>query len=484
MTMPSKDTKARKSTTGKNKQGIQLYNTFTNKKEPFTPQNKGKIGMYVCGPTVYDYGHVGHARSAIAFDVIRRYFIYRGFKVKFVFNYTDVDDKIIKRAKELGKTEKKLVQEMSKAYDEDYATLGVMKPDLIPRATEHIEQMIEIIKKLEQKGFVYDVQGDGLYYDLEKFKSYGKLSGQKIDELRKDTRVKTTDEKKHPHDFCLWKYKKPGEPFWNAPWQAGRPGWHIECSAMCKTHLGETFDIHGGGIDLVFPHHENEIAQSEGAHDATFARYWMHNGHVKVDDEKMSKSLGNFFTIRDVLDKFDAQVLRFFLLSTHYRQPINFADTLLQQGQSSLQRLWDFMFLVKHQAKKGVKGVVRGTVEKAVSKAVGGFEKCMDDDFEISGALGCIFDLVKEINKIHEKNELGKEEAKLVLETMKKLDSVLNVLERDEGTLDAEIEGLIQEREKARKNKDWAIADTIRDQLHQRGIRLDDTAEGVVWRRL
>lgn len=459
---------------------LRVYNTLTKKKEPFKPVVPGKIGMYLCGPTVYDYGHIGHARSAIAFDVIRRYFQHKKFAVTFVSNYTDVDDKIIKRAKELGKTEPALSEEMIRAYQEDYEKLGILPADISPRATGHIGEMIDLISQLEKRGYVYEIEFDGVYYHVPKFKSYGKLSGQKLSQLKKEARHVVASGKKHSHDFCLWKYQKPGEPFWNAPWQAGRPGWHIECSAMCLKHLGKTFDIHAGGQDLIFPHHENEIAQSEAANGAPFAKYWMHNGFVVVDNEKMSKSLGNFFTIRDVLKKYEANVIRYFLLSTHYRQPINFADVLLDQAKNGLQRLRDFRDLLNeaHASEK----TVRKEVATAVEKAARGFEKCMDDDFEISGALGQVFDFVKDVNRLHAEKKLNNAEARQAAGFMEKVDSVLNVLGQEKKEISGEHEKLIEKREEARKNKDWKTADKIRADLLKKGIRLDDTDNGVVWK--
>ncbi len=460
---------------------MRIYNTLTKKKEPFKPLVPGKIGMYLCGPTVYDYGHIGHARSAIAFDVIRRYFLLKGFAVTFVSNFTDVDDKIINRAKERGQTESALSEEMIQAYQEDYGKLGIMKSDVAPKATEHIQEMIDLITQLEKKRAVYEIEFDGIYFDLKKYKEYGKLSGQKLAKLKKEARHTVAEGKKHPHDFCLWKYQKPGEPFWNAPWQAGRPGWHIECSAMCLKHLGKTLDIHAGGQDLIFPHHENEIAQSETANGAPFARYWMHNGFVTVDNEKMSKSLGNFFTIRDVLKKYDARTVRFFLLSTQYRQPINFADTLLDQAKNGLERLYDFMGMLTKT--EHIPGTIRAEVKKALATAQKGFENCMDDDFDISGALGHVFDCVKEIYRFNNDKKLTTGEAKQILGCIKKVDSVLNVLAHKEENIDADIKKLIAQREAARKKKDWKTADKIRDELAQQGIRLDDTPDGAVWKR-
>lgn len=461
---------------------LSIYNTLTKKKEPFKPLVPGKINMYLCGPTVYDYGHLGHARSAIAFDIIRRYFRHRNFTVTFASNYTDVDDKIIKRAKEVGKTETELSEEMIRAYQEDYERLGIQKPDITPRATEHIQEMINLITQLEKNRQVYEIEFDGIYFDVKKFKKYGQLSGQKLTALKKAARHAVADGKKHPQDFCLWKYQKPGEPFWNAPWQAGRPGWHIECSAMCLKHLGKTLDIHAGGQDLIFPHHENEIAQSEAANGAPFARYWMHNGFVVVDNEKMSKSLGNFFTIRDVLKKYEPMVVRYFLLSTHYRQPINFADVLLDQAKNGLQRLWDFMDLLKekHAADK----TIRKELSVVVEKAQKGFEKCMDDDFDISGALGHVFDCVKATYRLHDEKKLNQAEAECTLAFMGKIDAVLNVLMREQEEISSDIKKLIAAREEARKKKDWKTADKIRADLLKKGIRLDDTDTGVVWKRV
>ena len=459
---------------------IKIFNTRSGKKEDFTPLKEGEIKMYLCGPTVYDTAHLGHGRSAVSFDIIRKYFIYRGYKMTFVSNYTDIDDKMINRANEEGITVAELASKIIPEYELDYGSLGIMPADIQPKATEHIDTMIDIVKKLEDAGCTY-VLDDGVYFDINKFPSYGKLSGQKLEKLQMGARVPVKESKKNPYDFALWKLKKEGEPFWPSPWGDGRPGWHIECSAMSFAHLGETFDLHGGGLDLTFPHHECEVAQSEAAFgENTFAKYWIHNGFINVDNEKMSKSLGNFFTLKDIFKKYDPQTVRYMILQTHYRNPINFAPALLDQSKAALSRLHDFIRNLNNITEEGdlneeIKDVVKNSQEN--------FEKSMDDDFDSSGALGAIFELVKSVNILISGKKLNLTDAKHILDYFEKIDEVFGVIFYKEENIDSDIEKLIEERKEARKNKDFARADQIRDDLLKDGIVLDDTSQGTIWKK-
>lgn len=436
--------------------------------------------MYVCGPTVYDVGHLGHARAAVSFDVIRRYLKYKGYEVTFVSNITDVDDKMIKRAAEEKITEEQLAAKIIPEYEKDYGALSVLPPDIQPRATQYIGKMIKLVEKLMEKGVAYATE-DGVYFEVSKFKEYGKLSHQKLDELRAGARIAVDEKKKNPEDFAVWKAAKPGEPKWKGPVGIeGRPGWHIECSAMSMDLLGETFDIHGGGIDLMFPHHEDEIAQSEMATGRTFAKYWMHNGHIMVKKEKMSKSLGNFFTIKEILAKYNPLVVRYFLLSTHYRMPIDFVHELLEQAKNGLSRLQDCFRGLKSMIDKLPSGKSGKSLVNSAQKL---FEEAMDDDFEISRALAAIFDLVNTVNGLLHNNELTKEQAVEVLAFLRKIDSVLAVIEEKEELLPTDIEKLIAERNEARKNKNFARSDEIRKELIVKGIILEDTKNGTSWKR-
>lgn len=459
---------------------MKIYNTLSQKKETFTPVQKGHVGMYVCGPTVYDVGHLGHARAAVSFDIIRRYFLYKGFKVTFVSNITDVDDKMIKRAAELKITEAELAAKIIPEYEKDYSALHVLAPDHQPRATEYIPKMTALIERLIKQGAAYQTK-DGIYFEVSKYKKYGELSHQKLEELRAGSRIAVDENKKNPEDFALWKAAKLGEPKWPGPIDmAGRPGWHIECSAMSMDLLGETFDIHGGGIDLQFPHHEDERTQSEMATGKIFAKYWLHNGHIKVNKEKMSKSLGNFFTIKEILAKYHPLVVRYFLLSTHYRMPIDFSDDLLEQAKASLSRLHDFMRRLKTPV------MLSSSKHRAISaflqKTQMQFEKSMDDDFGIGEALAAIFEFVKQINIFLDRGELGAEDIKKVKSLMEKFDSVLAVFDvQDE--VETEIERSIEERNAARRAKDFKRADEIRKELKARGIELEDTKEGTIWKK-
>ena len=465
---------------------LKLYSTLTRKKEVFKPLQKGKVGMYVCGPTVYDKGHLGHARAAIAFDVVRRYLLYKGYDVTFVFNYTDVDDKIIDAAAKRKISPQQLAEELVPVYQKDYAVLGMLKPSVEPRATKHIPQMIDVIKKLGKKGHIY-VLPDGVYFDITTFKEYGKLSRQNIDELRAGSRVDVVEGKRHPQDFVLWKFKKPGEPFWKSPWGDGRPGWHIECSAMTMTHLGAMFDIHGGGQDLIFPHHEDELTQSECATGKQFAKYWMHNGFVTVDNEKMSKSLGNFFTIQDILKKYDPKVVRYYLLATHYRSPINFSDKLLDMARNSLDRINEFIDNLQqyHPTKHPTpKDADASMVAKQIDQARKKFEKGLDDDFETTVAFAALFDFIRDINKLMAEKKLSEKNVKACLSFLKGLDQVLAVMTfGGEDKAPAAVLQLVAQREEARKRKDFKASDSIRDELKKKGIILEDSANGVRWKR-
>ena len=458
---------------------MKLYNTLSGKKEVFHPRDENKVGMYLCGPTVYDYGHLGHGRSAVAFDVIRRYLIYKGFQVTFVSNYTDVDDKMIVRAEMMKISVKDLAEKIIPAYEEDYGMLGIMKSDIYTKATDHIEEMIELIRGLEENGHTYQIS-DGVYFDVTTFPDYGKLSKQKLDELRAGVRKDLNPEKRNHQDFVLWKFAKEGEPEWDSPWGKGRPGWHIECSAMSRKHLGDDFDIHGGGVDLMFPHHECEIAQSEAYSGKRFVKYWLHNGFIRVDNEKMSKSLGNFFTLRDIYKKFDPQVVRYLFLQTHYRSPIDFSDELLEQSANGLMRVHDFMRRLERYEDDGKEGV--DDLLKEIKKR---FREGMDDDFETPVALAACFDLIRWINGMIDDKSLSQAGKAATLKLVERLDSVLGIfVPTTQVSLDEEVEALIEEREKAREEKNWVRADEIRDLLLEKGIQLEDSASGTIWKKI
>lgn len=461
---------------------MKIYNSLTRKKQEFTPLKKDakEIGMYVCGPTVYDAGHLGHARSAVSFDLIRRYFLYKGFKVNFVSNITDVDDKIIKRAAELKISEPELAARIIPEYEKDYAALNVLPATHAPRATQYIPQMVALIADLIKKGYAYKTE-DGIYFEVKKFKKYGKLSNKRLDELQMGSRVAIDEKKRSPEDFALWKAEKPGEPSFPGPaGLKGRPGWHIECSAMSMKLLGETFDIHGGGIDLIFPHHEDEIAQSEAVTDRQFARFWMHNGHIQINKEKMSKSLGNFFTIKKILAKYNPAVVRYFLLAQHYRMPIEFSDNLLEQAKSGLGRLHDFARRLESKAApEGPQGAAALSIKKAIMK----FEKAMDDDFDAPHALAAIFDFVRELNALMDKEALTSVDRECALKTVQNFNNVLGVFKIEGGAIDEDIKKMIEERNEAREKKNFAKSDEIRDSLKKRGIELEDTPKGTTWKR-
>ena len=481
---------------------IKLYNTATRQKEDFIPLVEGKVGIYVCGVTVYDHSHIGHARSAIVFDVLVRYFRARGMDVTYVRNFTDVDDKIINRANELGKDTVVLAQEYIDSFYEDMDALGVKKPDKEPRATEYINDMIDMIQVLIQKGFAYEVDGD-VFYAVEKLDDYGMLSGRRLDDMKAGSRIDINEKKKHPMDFALWKNAKPGEPMWESPWGNGRPGWHMECSVMSNHFLGSTFDIHGGGQDLLFPHHENERAQSKAATGGEFARYWVHNGFLTVESEKMSKSLGNFILIKDALRDYHPEVLRFFLLSKQYRSPLDFSKKDVLDFQAgliriyrTLQRLDEIIGQYNGSGLSDIRGLIK---EEPDNDFLNRFISLMDDDLNTAGAIGIIFDKIKELNRImDEAGDDPSDSAKYQLrgerQALLKVAAVLGILTSDPSEFlsqiekpsdvdETEIEDLIRQRADARTNRDWAKADAIRDKLQQMGIILEDAAGGTKWRR-
>ena len=468
-------------------QNLEVYNTLTGKKEDFQPLFEGQIGMYVCGPTVYNYIHIGNARPMIIFDTVRRYFEYKGYEVNYVSNFTDVDDKIIKKANEEGVTATEIAERYIKECKQDMEALNIKPATHQPRATEEIGGMIKMIQTLIKKGHAYEVDGT-VYFKTRSFKDYGKLSKKNIDDLEAGPReIKVTGEegKEDPLDFVLWKPKKEGEIAWDSPWGEGRPGWHIECSEMSKKYIGDTIDIHAGGEDLIFPHHENEIAQSEACNGEKFANYWMHNGFLNINNKKMSKSAGNFFTVREIGEKYPLQVIRFFMLSAHYRTPLNFSDTLVESAKTGLDRILTAIDLCREMAAKEETGSLSkeetehfANIEVLVKK----FEDAMEDDFNTADAVSAIFEIVRESNSTVK--DFSADYAKKILKVLEDLCSVLGIeTTKEEEILDEEIEKLIEERQAARKNKDFARADEIRDQLLEQGIVLKDTREGVKWSR-
>ena len=465
---------------------MKIFNTMTRSKEEFKPLEEGKVKMYVCGPTVYNYIHVGNARPFIIFDTLRRYLEYRGYDVTFVQNFTDVDDKIIKRGHEEGIAPEEIAQKYIKEYFVDADGLGIKRASVHPQVTENIEQIIEFVKELEDKGYAYAVNGD-VYFDTQKFEGYGKLSGIKQEELEAGSRIEINDQKKHPMDFVLWKAKKEGEPGWTSPWGEGRPGWHIECSVMSRRYLGDTIDIHAGGQDLKFPHHENEIAQSEARSGKTFSNYWMHNEYININNEKMSKSKGNFFTVRDISKLYDLEVVRLFMLSTHYRNPINFSDEILNQSKAGLERLYNAKERVEFIISKlndNAENADELKLEEELNSFRQRFIEAMDDDLNTADALSIIFELARFMNSNVNENST-KEFANKVLDEFNELTGVLNIVNKkhEEDMLDEEIEALIQKRTDAKKNKDFKLADEIRNELLEKGIVLEDTRQGVKWRR-
>ena len=458
---------------------MQIYNSKNRRKEEFVPIHPGEVRMYACGPTVYDYFHIGNARPFIVFDVLRRYFEHRGYKVTFVQNFTDIDDKMIRRANKEGITVKELGERFIKEYYQDAQALGVRPATVHPRATEHIPQIIALVQKLIDKGLAYEVNGD-VYFDTSAFPAYGALSGQNLEDLEAGARVEVDNVKKNPADFAVWKAQKPGEPAWESPWGMGRPGWHIECSAMSMTYLGETFDIHGGGKDLLFPHHENEVAQSEGATGKPYVHYWMHNGFINVDNEKMSKSLGNFFTVRDILKEYDAEDVRMFMLSAQYRSPINFSREMIAQAHSSLSRLYtardQMTFLLQHAPERELSEEEKAFVQR-VQEHVAKFDAAMDDDLNTADAMGAIFELVRDAN-LNLNAETAKAAIQAALDALLELCDVLGLLMKKASDLPADIQALADERVQARKDKNWKRSDELRDQLKELGYTVEDTKEG------
>ncbi|MBP3895338.1 MAG: cysteine--tRNA ligase [Mogibacterium sp.] len=461
---------------------MQVYNTLTNRKEEFVPIEPGKVRMYVCGPTVYNYFHIGNARPFVVFDTLRRYFKYRGYDVKFVQNFTDVDDKIINKAKEEGITAPEVSEKYIEEYFDDAEALNVLRADVHPKVSEHIPEIIEFVQTLIDKGYAYEADGD-VYYSTRKFHDYGKLSGQNIDDLESGARIAIGEVKEDPLDFALWKARKEeSEIAWESPWGMGRPGWHIECSTMARKHLGETIDIHGGGQDLTFPHHENEIAQSEACNDAEFAHYWMHNGYINVDGKKMSKSLGNFFTVRDIREHYTGDVIRFFLLSGHYRSPINFSDALMEQSKQGYDRIATAIETLEFLEKNGSDEPIADEAGKlaALDKHREKFIEVMDDDLNTADGIAAIFELVSDIN-VDIKDGTSKTFAAEALKRIKELTDVLGIFggSDEEAGLGDDIQALVDERQAARAEKNWARADEIRDQLAAMGITLKDTPQGV-----
>ena len=477
---------------------LRVYNTLSGKKEEFQPLVPGKVGMYVCGVTVYDYCHIGHARANIVFDIVYRYLQYSNYDVTYVRNYTDVDDKIINRANQQGISSKQLSEEFIQAFDEDMEALGLRKPTHEPKATEYIDRIIVLAEQLIEKGMAYESAGD-VYYSVEKFPTYLKLSKRNMEEMQAGARIAPGEQKRNPMDFALWKAAKPGEPSWESPWGPGRPGWHIECSAMSSALLGETFDIHGGGRDLIFPHHENEIAQSEGVSGKQFVKYWLHNGFVNINQEKMSKSLGNFFTIRDILKSYNPEVVRFFILTAHYRSPVDFSDQNLEEAQAGLSRFYEAL-QVAAEAVEGVPETDVAAQEGAELEAQ--FRAAMDDDFNTAQAIGHLFEGVRSINRLVAEKKFRKKADKVasvraLRGKIAELGDVLGLFVSDPagwlkqqnlkglqelGLTEADLDAAIQERLEARGNKDFARADQIRDELVQKGIELLDSPAGTTWK--
>lgn len=461
---------------------MKIFNTMSRRKEEFVPVDPNEVKIYACGPTVYNFIHIGNARPLCVFDVLRRYLEYRGYNVKFVQNFTDVDDKIIKRANEENSTFEEISEKYIKEFWTDAHGLNFKDATVHPKATENIDEIIEIIKTLEEKGYAYAVDGD-VYYRTLKFKDYGKLSHQPIDDLQSGARIAVGDKKEDPLDFALWKAAKEGEPYWDSPWGKGRPGWHIECSAMNKRYLGNTIDIHCGGQDLIFPHHENEIAQSEAANGCMFSKYWMHNGYINVDNVKMSKSLGNFKTVREIADVYGYEVIRYFLISSHYRSPINYNLEIIEQCKSALERLYNCResldFAIKNAKSdiaddEEILALIAGRKEQFINS--------MDDDLNTADGIAAVFDLVSDINTKIINKDVSKNVCQKAADMFDELTGVLGlVYNRKSNDINDDIEKLIEERQQARANKDWATADRIRDELKAQGITLKDTPQGVTW---
>lgn len=461
---------------------MKLYNTLTKQKEEFVPVTEGKVGIYVCGPTVYNYIHIGNARPMVVFDTVRRYFEYKGYDVNYVSNFTDVDDKIIKKAIEEGVDASEISERFIAECKKDMEGLNVKPATVHPKATQEIAGMISMIEHLIENGYAYDKDGT-VYFRTRKFKHYGQLSKKNLDDMQAGIRIAVSDDKEDSMDFVLWKPKKEGEPSWPSPWGEGRPGWHIECSVMSKKYIGDTIDIHAGGEDLIFPHHENEIAQSEACNGEKFAKYWMHNAFLNIDNKKMSKSAGNFFTVREISEKYPLQVIRFFMLSAHYRSPLNFSDTLVEASKNGLDRI--LTAVDKLRGLKDGEGEISAAEKENVKEAeelVAKFEASMEDDFNTADAIAAIFELVKLANITADKASGAY--AKFLFDTIVKLCDILGIItEKEEELLDADIEALIEERQAARKGKNFARADEIRDTLAAQGIILEDTRAGVKWKR-
>jgi len=461
---------------------MKVYNTLTRRKEEFIPIEEGKVKMYVCGPTVYNLFHIGNARTFIIFDTIRRYLEYRGYEVKFVQNFTDIDDKMIKKAKDTNTTVKELGDHYIMEYYKDADKLKIKRATVNPRATEYIKEMISFIEELIVKGLAYEMEGD-VYYSTKSYKEYGKLSGQNLDDLQSGARIDVDERKQDPMDFALWKKAKPFEPSWKSPWGNGRPGWHIECSCMALNLLGETIDIHAGGTDLIFPHHENEIAQSEGRSGKTFAKYWLHGAFINVDNRKMSKSLNNFFTAREILEKYDTEVVRLFMISGHYRTQINFTMEVLDSAKASLDRMYNALNILNGYLKNEKQALTpeEEALKQDLLSYKDRFIEKMDDDFNTADGISVIFELIRDVNvKINEHSSV--ELVKFVMSLLKDLGTPLGIMQNElGGTLEEEVEELIKKRNEARKNRDFALSDKIRDDLTKKGIVLEDTAQGVRW---
>ena len=468
---------------------MKIFNSMSRQKEEFVPIQPGKVSIYACGPTVYNFIHVGNARPIILFDVLRRYFEYRGYDVTFVQNFTDVDDKIIKRANEEGITSQEVAEKYIQEYFTDAQGLGVRPATIHPKATENMQQIIDMVQTLIDKGYAYPVENGDVYYRTLKFKGYGKLSHQPIEDLQSGARIAVGDVKENPLDFALWKAAKPGEPAWDSPWGPGRPGWHIECSAMSNRYLGKTIDIHCGGEDLQFPHHENEIAQSEAANGCEFVHYWMHNGFLNIDNRKMSKSLGNFFTVREAAEAYGYETIRLFMLSAHYRSPLNYSADILHQAQNSLDRLYSAEDHLKYLAANGAESD-KNAAEAALADTFDSyrqrFDEAMDDDFNTANAISVLFELVRAINiATADENQPTKAGAQACLDMVHEFTDVLGLLySRKEESLDEKVEQMIADRQAARAAKNWAEADRIRDELKAMGIELKDTKQGVQWKKI
>ncbi|GIQ70339.1 cysteine--tRNA ligase [Xylanibacillus composti] len=463
---------------------LHIYNSMSRRKEKFEPLAAGKVAMYVCGPTVYGYIHIGNARPVIFFDTVRRYLTVLGYEVRYVMNYTDVDDKLIRKAEEMGKTVPEVAEQFIQAFNEDVRKLGVA-PAIHPRVTETIPEIIDFIRRLEEEGYAYENGGD-VFYRTSKFDEYGKLSHQKLEELQFGKRIEVDERKEHAQDFVLWKKAKPGEIYWESPWGQGRPGWHIECSAMAHKLLGDTIDIHGGGLDLQFPHHECEIAQSEAYTGKPLARYWMHNGYIQINNEKMSKSLHNGVLVHDILERIKPQAVRMFMLSTHYRSPLSFSDDALKQAEQSLNRIQNAADNLRHRMNAAValSDEDSAAVLEKLEETLNRFHAKMQDDFNTPDAITAVFDLVSELNVYMERPQTNLAVLQRAEAILSEMDAVLGILREEEQTLlDEQVEALIQERVEARKAKNWARADEIRDELAAQGILLEDTPQGIRWRR-